>query len=437
MRIQAELDQLFVRLMQRLRFGIGERTWTFFHGLSSNALASSISRVLCGLATLMATRWLGPTRFGEANLALAIALWIQVPFMGIPLALMHHVPRATPEERDAWAATGVSLLLGLAGVTLVIGYHSRVYFSNLAGIPLSTFLWALAWCTGFAVHNATTALLVAYERFQARANIQLAFGLLFPLFIAYFWIENRLSASHYILALTLAYGLSGVVGLWIAWPRHWFHTGTMERLKPLLSYGLIATMASIQNALFNAPGKLIGNQILPLSTIGVLSAYQAASGQLALFLLGPATQVLFPIASRTPDRQALFKKIMKGLFVGGPIFIALTGVLTALYIWVLSKGYPLSISNVLIFSISGYLNISFGLISWGYLASEGRRGLLVSIIFGCLSGLLNTYACQVLIPRWGMLGAGFAFGIGSFLGIVLCVTYIHGTYRPLIFKNVD
>src|SRR5205085_721175 len=114
------------------------------------ASTALISRILCGLATLFAARWMGPTGFGEANLALAATFWIQVPlFLGIPTALMHYVPQAATDEREPWAATGLGLLLAFSFVTILVGLLFESFWARLQGVSQQTFQLALAWCAGF------------------------------------------------------------------------------------------------------------------------------------------------------------------------------------------------------------------------------------------------------------------------------------------------
>src|SRR5262245_31301238 len=121
--------------MDRLGFRVGEHTLSLFRGLQWNTPAAFIARVLCGLASLGVARWLGPAGYGEANLALAATLWIQVPlFLGIPTALMHYIPQTPPADRPRLAATGL-LLVGLTSVlTLTVGFSFQSYWAHIQGI---------------------------------------------------------------------------------------------------------------------------------------------------------------------------------------------------------------------------------------------------------------------------------------------------------------
>ncbi len=413
-------DEFVLSGISRLGFPVGERTRTLFYGLQWNAPAAAVSRVLCGLATLFVARYLGPAGFGKANLALAATLWIQVPlFCGLTTAIMHYVPRALPKERDPWAATGLCLLAVSSSLTLCVGFFFRTFWARVHGVSPDTFDLALAWCAGFVIFSAATSLLSARERFPMRAVCELVFALLFPACIAIFWKGGKLSPATYILAFTVAYGLSGVIGLVRGWPQHLFFPGFTARLKMMLSYGALASLGSVMNALLNAPGRLVANRYLPLSDVGVLSAYQGGSTQMALFFVAFGSQVFFPIASRTPNRQALFNKISRFMLLSGPLLcLAYAGCLT-IYMLFLGKHYPLRARDVIAFSLAAALTSFYALFSW-FLASKGRRGLIVNSSVGLIAGTANLWGCHLLIPRWGITGAGWAYAFSALAGILIC-----------------
>lgn len=420
-------DNVFKNGMNRLGIEVGERTWNLFRGVRWNAFGAAASKVFCGLATLFATRWLGPESYGEANLILATTFWIQVPiFIGIPTALMHYVPRATKEERESWVATALTLLFVSTTLTLVIAMGFKGRAATWTGVSVKEFQWGIVWCVGFALFTVATAIMSSYERFSARAKSQLGFALGFPILIIYFWISGKLNAPHYVLALSAAYGIIGFIGMLAFWPTQFFAPGYGDRVKKLLSYGLLASGGGIAGALFNAPGRLVVNKYLPIASVGILSAYQSGSVQMALFFLGPVTQVFFPIASRTPDRDVLFKKITRLMLLATPFLLIGYAGLIVFYISFLGKKYPLLLGNVFVFALASVFTTFYGVLSW-FLASEGRRGLVVSATLGLLCGAVNLGGCHLLIPRWGIIGAALAYAVGTLAGIILCHCYIYAT----------
>src|SRR5215467_7601628 len=83
--------------------GVGSRTQSFLHGLQRTVPATLFSRVVCGLATLLAARRLGPAAYGEASLVLAATTVIQIPLlMGLSTAVTHYIPKAAAQAKASW-----------------------------------------------------------------------------------------------------------------------------------------------------------------------------------------------------------------------------------------------------------------------------------------------------------------------------------------------
>ena len=405
-------SQILLEALHRkaLRTGIGERTRSLLRGFRWTMPAAMYSRVVCGLTTVLAARTLGPADFGLANLALATTLWVQVPlFMGIPAAITHFVPQARSEEKPAWILGGFRLLFACGTITLLIGYGLSPLWSRLQGVATAEFNMGLLWCLGFFLFICATTAFNALENFRARAIAEVVFASLFPLVILWTVLDRRLTAGLYVGGLAIAYGITGLYGL--VWnfrtlrPRPASSTGTMS--SQLLRYGALASLGAIASALFLAPARVIANQYLSLSDVGILSAYQSGSIQMASFLLGISSQVFFPIASRTGDKEQLFRKITRLMLTTSPLVLSsLIGSL-ALYFLILGKGYPWRAADSIVFCIAAALSLFQGILGW-YLAAFGRRGLVACSLIGLVSGAVNVAGCFLLIPDWKILGAGIA-----------------------------
>ena len=187
----------------------------------------------------------------------------------------------------------------------------------------------------------------------------------------------------------------------------------------LLRYGALASVGAIASALFLAPARIIANQYLSLAEVGVLSAYVSGSIQMAAFLLGVSSQIFFPIASRTPDKEVLFKKVMRLMLTASPVLFPSLIACLALYFLILGKSYPWQATESIAFSIAALLSLFHGILGW-YLASFGQRGLIAGSIIGILAGIVNVAGCFLLIPTWKILGAGTAAIVSSGVGMILC-----------------
>jgi O-antigen/teichoic acid export membrane protein len=389
--------------------------------------AAFLSRLLSGLATLFTARELGPAGFGQASVILATTLWIQVPlFLGLPTALMRFIPVAKPVERESWLATGLSLLAFSGGGTLIIGFTGSRFFASLQGVTQSEFESGLLWCATFLFFTVAAFVSAARERFHIRAALEVVFAALFLAQILVLWFFKNLDASAYVKAMAAAYALVGIVGLFFGRPGRFDLSGFRGQASALLTFGLIASGGSIAGALLQSVGRLIANRYLDLSQVGQLAAYQAASLQMALYFLTFGLHVFVPVAARTPDRNALFRKLTRlSVPVVAGTAVVCAAVLAA-YFLVLGRRYHLGMLDLVMFALASGLAAQHGILSW-FFSSGSRRGLVAAVTVSLIAGVLNALLGWLWIPRWGVSGAALAAGAGYAGGILAC--YLPGIRR--------
>lgn len=404
--------------------GVGERTRSLLHGMSWTIPAAFVSRLLAGLATIFAARWIGPAEYGKANLALAITAWMQVPlFLGIPTAILHFAPQSERNEKWAWLHDGMMLLWLIGGFTLITGYVFRNAWSSWAGVSTYIFELSLIWCAGYLIYTIAITLLTAQENFRARAWNEIGFAVFFAITIAGIWLLHHLDGSRYLLALSGVYALVGGWALWVGrLPKNTVPIPSSYRKRSLLRYGTIAAVGGVASALFNASGRLVANRHISLTDVGLLSAYQSGSIQMALFLLTPMAQVFFPIASRTPDKGTLLKKISRVLFLSLFISAPAFAFLMTIYFAVLGKGYTAQSFEIGIFAIAAAFTLTQGLYTW-FLAAQGEQGLLACTAITLVAGAANYLGCLALIPTWKILGAAVSYAASAAVGTLGCYLY--------------
>lgn len=400
--------------------GIGERTRTFLRGLQWTLSAAVISRLFAGVATVFTARQLGPSEFGRASLVLATTFWIQIPlFLGMPSALMRFIPVAKPSEREAWVSTGLSLLALSGALTLGLGLGLTNFGAGLLGVSRIQFQLGLLWCSGFFFYTTSTFLSAARERFRVRATLEVVFAVLFSAQIFVLWFFKTLDAPLYITAMAVAYGLVGVAGLLTQRPTRFVFNGFTHRARAFLVFGLIASTGAIGGALLQSIGRLIANRYLDISQVGMLAAYQAGSLQIVLYFMGAGLHVFLPVAARTEDRAALFRKLTRVSAFVVVVAGSFSAVGLTAYFFLLGIGYPLGFPELAVFAVASGLAMQHGILSW-FFTSGGSRGVVASVIVAIVAGMLNAFLSFLWIPRWGVLGAGAALGAAYCGGILAC-----------------
>ena len=408
--------------MQRYGLDIGDRTQAFLKGVRWLFPVAFITRFLTGLASIAVAVYLGPSNIGLVNLALAAALWIQIPlFFGTPTSLMHYIPSADPDKKNVWTSMGLLLMGSCMGLTLLIGAAWSTTWARLQAIPVQTFRWALLWCGGFAIFSASTAVANAWEQFQFRAVLDMLFTGLYLAGLALCYFLKRLTPLSYVVCMSIGYGISGLIGLVPQLKKIEFIPGMgFRRISSMmLSYGAIASLGTVVTALIQSAGRLVANRYLPLSDVGIISMYQSGTMQVSTVLLSVISQVFFPLASRTPNKLVLLRKMNRAILLTIlPLSIGLMSIVF-LYFKLLGKHYPFSWSNAGVYAVAALYALLFSLLSW-FLATFGRKGTLYASIVGIAVGLTNWGLCLYCIPRWKVLGAGAANVMGGGIGIILC-----------------
>jgi O-antigen/teichoic acid export membrane protein len=399
---------------------VGERTQTMLSGLNWVLPATLISRVLTGLTTIGVGRWQGAAIYGDANVSIALTSWIQLPMMlGILTALMHYLPQTQKLDQPAWISTCIFLSLFFCGMTVIVSLEFKSFWARFAHVNPTAIGPAVLWCIGFLLYSLSTSIFIGLERFQWRAYSEIAFSSLYPISVLVFHYSHHLDAAHYVASLALAYAAAGLIGVVNILRRQTLFVFRMTYAKSLCSYGLWSVPGSLVLALLNSPARLIAARLLNSHNVGILSAYQQGSVQMALFLLTPLSQVFFPIASRTPNPVTLLNKITRFLVTSSPFLFLFNMVLIWLTFKLLGKDYEFMWSGILIFSLAAVTTFCHGLLAW-FMTSQGVRPMVWGSISGIVAGIVNIVLCIVLIKRWQVFGAGVAMAIAPIVGIIGC-----------------
>lgn len=173
-------------------------------------------------------------------------------------------------------------------------------------------------------------------------------------------------------------------------------------------YGLLGGTGALATTLFDSPARLVANKVLSTYQVGIISAYQGGSTQMAVFLLTAGAQVFFPIASRTPDKKALFHKLNRALWPTFPLIILAFLLGLTLYLKILGDKYPTQLIPCFVFAIAAALGFVNGILIW-FVITYGWRGITLNAVVGVGAGLIHLLTCFFAIPRWGLNGAGLAY----------------------------
>lgn len=402
----------------------GELTELFLNSLKWSLSSAVFSKIISGVTTILAARYLGPKEFGEANLSLASTYWIQIPlYFGITAAIAHYVPQAEEKEKETWISDGYKLFFFYGLFTFVTAFVFRSYWAKLLGISEVYLLMGLVWCMGSWLDTGLKTFLAATSNFRTRALLEVFTAILFPVF---FFIGMRMEyrSAAYLLSLALASGLAGTIGFLFYRPKINLQLHLSPQLKRLLTYGLLAAMGSLTFALFESSNRIVTNKYLSVDHVGLIAAFNGGSNQIAFFLLAAFSPAFFSFSSKSKNKKSIFDRANFLLFSTIPVSILLFCGVLLTYLFLLGKNYPFTLLQVFVFSTGASLLFVNGSINW-FLMSLGRRGLVLFGITGVISGTLNLLLCRLLIPSHEILGAGYAYVISTAFNIFLTELALH------------
>lgn len=330
------------------------------------------------------------------------------------------------------SAVIVGTLLFFLANTIARGVFNEPDFTA----PLRVFAFALPFHT-----------LVTMTSFSARAlrriDYDVAISHLFrPLLTllavgASFFLGYRLmgAVTGFLISMVLAAGLA-IYLLRGLFPELFSELKALYESKPLLLYSLTVLLVGLSGLLITRSDRIMLGILASAEDVGIYNAAATLAVQAALFLVSFNAIFAPTIADlchqhRMEELEALFKTTTKWVFtLTFPLVLAFVLVarpLMALFGPGFGAGAPVLIS----LGIAQLVNASTGTVGFMLIMTDRQKLELVnSLALGGLNIALNF----LLIPKYGVLGAGIATGISIALVNLARLAEVHLIYRIHPYK---
>jgi O-antigen/teichoic acid export membrane protein len=394
---------------------MGHETQKFFIGTSYAAIGILSGSLLTFIFTILGARILGPDNFGNLSLVTTLSVILIVPIAFSGNAAIKYASGAKDDLVRTKVISTSSILIALFAVTSTGIY---VFFSpslsQLLGVSVSVFRFGVAYAVTFAFFGLTTNCLRILLRMRAYAlfsAVQSAIVLaVFLIFISYnmaSWESAAYSLfiSFVAISLILVAYLRDFIKL--QFDRPW--------AKKIIKYSLLALPGSIALA-FMGVDRLLINKFMTTADVGVYSAYFFPSLSMAIVLWGIVNVAFFPYASRSDDRQTIFRNVNKAAPYTAVLFVPLIVLLEAIFFFFYGHQYPFSLGLSFLFAIASAFSLLFQCYVY-LMSSVGTTGARVSSLSSLLAFFVLISLDVVLIPAIGIPGAAitliFAFLIPS------------------------
>ena len=382
---------------------MGGEAQRFFVSTSQVAVGTLVGALVTLAFSIIAARALGPDEFGSFSIMVTVSVILAV-LMGLSMAPM--IKYASGAQNDAIrvriiSTSSVQIALLTAALTAIYVLLTP-QLSRLFGISSALFLFSIA----YAVISAFFALMMSPLRILSRMKVYAlanAFQsvILLAVFLAFLSDDMR----SWQVAAYSSYVSYAVIGLILVVYLRTYLRLQFDRFwaKKIINYSLFAAPGAFAAA-FLGVDRLLINAFTTTANVGIYNAYFLPSITVALMLWGIFNASFFPYASKSSDREALFRKINRAVpYLAVSLVPSIVFLEFVAFIFYGSR-YPFSWEIAFFFAIAAVIVVVDE--SYASLAgSVGTSGAKVVTISSVLALAVLISVDVVLIPLIGISGA--------------------------------
>jgi len=394
----------------------------FIKNLSYVGIGTVIASVFSFSYNILAGRWLGPSEYGTFTLVQSVAMFLYIPMLlGFHTAMVKYNAEKIDftRQRSIISTTYILVLLFTVVSILVYLVFSKEIMAFFS-ISSEIFYFALLFAVLFVIYTLTTGTLRSLHMIRAYSRLMpVQSAILFFAFLTFAFVFRELSFKSPLYSMLLAYGVTG--GIILAFLRKYLRPEfSKEWAHKLHRYSVYSLIGGISAALYSNLDKIVINMYMPVSNVGIYWAYNYSFTMLILLFTSIFVAVFFPVASMCSNKEVLFKRINKIVFLlilfGWPLAVSTGCVILKLY----GGSYPFDLSLTLLFAIAG-ICISVDQLYGQLLSSVGEKGAKITSFGAIVLALVNVLLNLLLIPHIGLRGAIIATIVAylSSIGIML------------------
>ena len=195
--------------------------------------------------------------------------------------------------------------------------------------------------------------------------------------------------------------------------------------KKTLFYGSWQTVAGLGGMIYHRMDRIILGIFLPPSAIGYYSVPVAVCSR-AHVGLAQIGSVFFPLISYLQgknDKERIYRYFANGSwFIGlfstiGYVPLALFGK-SFLSLWI-GPEFAKKSGDLFVIIILSHMILSTSVIRYNFLAGIGKPSWLA--LGALMSGIIGILSMVVLIPKFGLMGAGWSYFASSISGVVITI----------------
>lgn len=389
----------------------------------SYVAASGIIAGLLGLLfNILAARVLGPAVFGKYSLVLSISRFLMIPMVyGLTTATIKYASNdLNKEETSKILSTATITIITLSLFSATVFYLGGHKISSFFNVEISVFIGAIFYSLFSSLSQFGKAFLQTRKRFKMLSSMEITTAALSltSLFIALYYFKEMSFVSP-TAASTIGFVIPIIVFAYLI--KKYLHRFSFDfawSLK-LLTYGQYTILSTASTFLTLAADKLILNSHFPLITVGIYTAYFAASQSFTVNkLLMAIWTVLSPLLSDPEHGKKGYTTLKKNIFlVTGIIFIINFFCIIALVL-LFGNDYPMLPMFAMLFSVSSSLAFASGLYTI-LLNAHDLKGRKHTALSNMACAILNLILNLIFIPIYGMYAGAVILVITNLILVLL------------------
>jgi O-antigen/teichoic acid export membrane protein len=330
-------------ISDQMRGFLNNLSWSFYGGV----IAMPVSMVVGTLAG----RFMGPAEYGSYNLVILISSYVTVfSFLGLDISIIRNVAKAKNHyDQEKSFFSSVVFVGSMTILYSLIGLIFRQKIAGVFGINKMIILFVVIYTLIVSFKLIQDILVRALEKFKLQAIARTIEVLTLVLgFVLVMATRKGLDFGLYMGVVLLAAALVGII--YFVNLKGYFRNFSLSTLRRQLSEGKFFMLSGLLGTVFLSADRLLIAKYIGLTTLGVYSAYYAASLGLVTAMSLILTNVLFPVSAKSDDKS--FTKKIDLLFTKGllPIFLMIC-LAILVFLSIFGKAYPLKLDYVLLFAL--------------------------------------------------------------------------------------
>ncbi|OPX29514.1 MAG: hypothetical protein B1H06_01405 [Candidatus Cloacimonas sp. 4484_143] len=397
------------------------------------AAGNFFNKVLLIILLPIFTHFLLPEEYAVyTNLMIFFSLTSLIYVLGIQQAIFSHFYDVETKQYKFSLISSILIILSIFGIVLsglIIIFRLELSLLVLRSAEYANLFYYLAIALFFnMLFTISLSLLNIMEKSRQYAIVSALQNVIVLLLIILFSLNKKFSVDHYFIFLAVATVIASSAGIGqIIKLMKKMQVPTSEKkyfsadiVSSILKFGIVMIPGTIAMLVLQASDRYMLTY-LSANTMYDVGIYSAGYriGMIMHFMVTLISLVYLPYAmkiAKEPQAQAINRNMFKYYIIFGSLFGAFIIMYSQeIFRIIINSNYLTSYKIVFAGVISSFLYGIFNIININYYARKKAGNITLAVFLG---SILNIILNFILIPKYGIFGAGIASIIAYFFIVI-------------------